>query len=149
MITTTVRDYLDGKLKGIEIEGVYIFKDNDYVLYVGKSVNIVKRLGQHLKPKNKLMASGIGAVVWLNAPLSLNWKLELMTPEDCRPYATEQRPIYKDPDRKLSISNAEYAMIYHCQPYFNGSNSLTKKPLPNHIRTIFDDIEAGATDKLF
>jgi len=144
MIQTTFKELLQGKLDTTDLEGIYVIRDGEHVLYVGRSTDVVERLHEHIE---NWPSSAIGDLFMLNRPQSYNWRIELMTPEECRPFLLSRSSMYEDARIPVGIEAAERAMILHYGPSMNGSLNLHPKPLPKHIKR--HEIEVGATDHLY
>lgn len=146
MIQATIRELVRGELDTIELSGIYIVRDGAHILYIGRSINVIDRLHQHINT-----ASAIGDTIWLNRPQSLSWQIELMEPEECRSIAVEEgKSAFKDLRRPIGIESAERAMIKHYHPCINTANNPNRLPVPKHIKCGWiGQISVGATDNLF
>ncbi len=145
MIQTTIGRFLKGEVDQVWLSGVYVFRDGEHVLYVGRSKDVVKRVYEHIE---KWSNSAIGNLVMLNKPQCLSWQIELLEPKECREFAIPFAPIYKDRDLEVPIETAEEAMIRHYGPCMNTQINVNPHKLPKHIKWIEVDL-AGITDNLF
>lgn len=138
MIQITIKDVLDGKIADIPERGIYIFRDGDCVLYVGKSIRVATRLKEQLQS-----ISALTDLIEINKPSSLFWQIEVMTVEECYPYALKEHPkgVY------LTLDTAEGVIIRHHQPCLNGSLNLNRGRLPAHIKR--RELIPGETDDLY
>lgn len=138
MIQITIKDVLEGNIAGIPDQGIYVFRDGDCVLYVGKSIHVLTRLKEQLRS-----ISALTDLIEANKPSSLFWQIEVMTVEECRLYALKERPngVY------LNLDTAEGVIIRHHQPCLNGSLNLNRGKLPAHIKR--HELIPGETDNLY
>lgn len=143
MLTVTVRDFLQGKLDHVEMQGIYLFRAGDDVLYVGCSVDLIERIYAHLKG----VSSGIGDLVYNNMPASKDWLVDLMEVEECSPVVQQFYPL--NAVVASDIEAVERCMIMHHRPCMNTANNPNGKPLPPHIRRYKDELEVGQTDDLY
>ena len=146
MIQATVKDLLQGELDHIELSGVYIVRDGEHVLYVGRSIDVIQRLHDHYE---KWTSSAIGDVIHTNAPQPYTWQLELFEPEECRAIVASQYSKYNDTTNLIDIELAEVSTIVHYHPCLNTSNNPKPNRLPKHIKRYPVEIRPGATDNLF
>ena len=146
MVQATIKDIIDGNLDQVDLSGIYIVRDGEHVLYVGRAVDVVQRLHDHIE---KWASSAIGDVIHANAPQSLSWQVELMGAEECRSISISFAPLYEDLLIPISIESAERYMIRHYHPSLNTSNNPNPNRLPSHIKRYPVKIQVGATDDLF
>ena len=88
MISTTVDGLVNEKIRREDVFDcvVYIVRDADLVLYVGKSeANVVDRLLSHIGEGDFgwTGTSSLGRLIKANMPESGDWQIELLTPEEC------------------------------------------------------------------
>lgn len=147
MIQATVRDFARGKLDAINYEGhfIYIIRDREHVLYVGRSVDTVRRLYEHISPTSRIASDEIGDLIWENRPASLSWQIELLTISDCMPFVKAQYPLWKLDDCSMDMAEKVMIRLYH--PSINKSNNPNPNPLPSHIKR--QALEIGLTDNLY
>jgi len=93
MLTISVGEFIDEDfcLDGPESYCIYVIRDGAIVFYVGKSVNIITRLWQHVAGELGYMlysmrASELGRFIAANMPDSRKWQIDLLTLDDCRHY---------------------------------------------------------------
>lgn len=145
MIRMKVKDFLKGKLIDMDYSShhVYIYRDGDFVFYVGKSEDIMARLWEHIGPVRGCSYYGrfgkcgddVGRLIEVNAPDSLFWEIELLTIEDCRAYLNEV-PSGGFYDTKLAI--VEKLLIEKFSPYLNGTFNANARSLTSKYRPLFD-----------
>jgi predicted GIY-YIG superfamily endonuclease len=147
MVRLTVRDFLQGKADKVAISGIYVVRDEECVLYVGRSKDVVTRLYNHIE---KWASHQLGDVIRINAPQSLSWQIELMEPEECRDIVKSigyQR--YEDTELTIDIELAEQSLIMHYHPCLNISNNVNPGRLHPHIKRYSVELEGGITDDLY
>jgi hypothetical protein len=88
MIKATIGNLLDGQLDGHEDTlgcVIYVVRDGDLVLYVGKAAGVIGRLWSHLGESTWGWTgiSRLGRLIQANLPAARYWQIELMTGEDC------------------------------------------------------------------
>ncbi len=128
MMTITVADVVDNTLSesGWGSFSIYVFRDGDFVLYVGKAEqNIIDRLEDHLGLSYR-PESQIGRLVNDNAPGSYQWKIDLLTMDDCQPIAARHFPTAK----LIDVITAERAIISEFRPPLNRQSNANARPLP-------------------
>lgn len=161
MIRATIGELLDGQLDGYESVNeciVYVVRDGDVVLYVGKAVRVIERLWSHLGTGSYGWTgiSQLGVLIQANLPMARRWSLELMTGEDCLSVLQEctgnkyftgangsgyllVKSISLDDgvrlEQRLAATNAEeleseLIRVYH--PCLNSAGNLKPTPLPDH-----------------
>jgi hypothetical protein len=129
MQTITVKDVLDNTLpeSGWEKYRIYVFRDGDFILYVGKTdQNIIDRLEEHLGLTFR-DSSLIGKLVEDNAPLSYSWHIDLMTLENCESIVHRHFPTCQMFDSRI----AEKALIWEYSPALNRESNPNPRPLPH------------------
>ncbi len=129
MLTITIADLFDNTLpeSGWGKFCVYIFRDNDFVLYVGKTENnIIDRLEAHLGITYRSQ-SLVGKLIEDNAPESHQWQIDLLTLDDCAPFIARHFPTSKETDVRL----AEQAMILEYCPPLNRESNPHARALPS------------------
>ena len=132
MLTITVADVIDNTLpeSGWGSFCIYVFRDKDFVLYVGKAEqNIIDRLEDHLglayRPK-----SLVGRLVDENAPESHKWQIDLLSSDDCMLIVAKHFPSAKSADA-LTL---ERAVIMEFRPPLNRQSNPSARPLPSKYR---------------
>lgn len=138
MIQITVRDIFNDNFTNVPDEGIYIFRDGEHVFYVGQSIDIGRRLHEHL-----LSTAQVGDLVRLNWPKSLSWQVEIMTVEECQPYVLREYPK----STSMWLDTAERVLIRYYHPSLNGKLNFSPSKLPAHIKR--RELEPGATDNLY
>ena len=79
MITTTVADVVKGYSGTTQGHYLYLYRDGEAILYVGKSIRPLERLLQHLGHDVRSLPDAIGLLIQDNLPNSLFWTVELYT----------------------------------------------------------------------
>lgn len=120
---------------------LYIYRDGDTILYVGKSVQPLERLLQHLGRALPYTPDNVGRVIQENMPESLTWSVDLYTLSDCQEvvkihkpgtFVAFQRYLAQETFRKEAMMIAEEALIRHHRPYLNQQNATWyDHPLPD------------------
>jgi hypothetical protein len=90
MIQTNINTALAGNVGDAAYHVIYLYRDGDTVLYVGRSADPLQRLTEHLGLTG--IASRLGDTITDNMPASLEWTLELYTLADCLPLVEQYRP---------------------------------------------------------
>jgi hypothetical protein len=150
MIKITITDLLNGFTEdpdAQDLHSLYLIRDGDVVFYVGKSENVIDRLLGHLGLGNWGWAGGSDSLVRLieaNLPQSLNWQIELLTVEDCKPYITDGLQL-RDPSSakgitlffiwERNIKLCEQCLIAHYHPCLNIIYNQHATPLPERYRS--------------
>ena len=130
VLTQQVADILHGKLaEEPHRRGIYIVRDGDIVLYVGKTERGVSRsvlkhcgIGADGAPPDQL-----GQLIIENAPESGNWQVEFLSPKNCAPYVGRSF-------MKIDIHNAERAIINHFRPCLSDTKDTNLPGLPERYR---------------
>ena len=128
MLTITVGDVLNDKLpdSGWGKFRIYVFRDQDFVLYVGKTEqNIIDRIEEHLGLSHR-EESHVGQLVADNLPHSLEWCIDLMTLDDCDVFVQHHFAVDHNKDVRL----AEQALIREYSPPLNRESNPNARPLP-------------------
>lgn len=139
MITLTIAEALKSAQEP-EDHYLYIYRDGEAVFYVGRSINPLERLLQHLGREKPYFPDAVGMVIWDNLPASLAWSVDLYTLVECVPYVAQhklaalsafQRELAQAPYSKQSVAIAEDALIRAYQPYLNVQGRTYHNPLPD------------------
>ena len=108
MITATIGELLSGKLDKMDTGGHYLYlvRDGETILYVGKSRDVIERLRGHLGDGGWVFygPSQLGEMIRVNLPQSRGWEVVLLTPADCG---------------AGDIDDAEEELIAHYNPHLN------------------------------
>jgi hypothetical protein len=129
MHTITVSDVLNDTLpdSGWGKFRIYVFRDQDFVLYVGKTEqNIIDRIEEHLGLSHR-EESHVGQLVSDNLPHSLDWYIDLMTLADCDLFVQRHFAVSHNADVRL----AEQAMIREYSPPLNRESNPNAHLLPH------------------
>lgn len=143
MIQTTVRAILHGDHNELTLNGIYLVRDGDCVLYVGRSFDVVERIIGHIE---HWANSPLGDVIRINASASLAWQVELREPEECREVV---RQVFCHETEVIAIETAERAMILSSHPCLNTANNVRPGRLADHIKRYPVELEPGITDNLY
>ncbi|MBI3742364.1 MAG: hypothetical protein HY257_11500 [Chloroflexi bacterium] len=147
MKTITIAQILDNALSesGWKDFCIYVFRDDDFVLYVGKSTqNIIDRLEEHLGLTYRDQ-SQVGRLIMENAPLSRSWSVDLLTLEDSLQFVREYFPESMGIDLEL----AERATILRHSPPLNGQSNPHPNALPRKYTTKRDEKIKAVIKKVF
>lgn len=128
MMTITVAEVIENTLpdSGWGSFCIYVFRDQDFVLYVGKTEqNIIDRLEDHLGLSYR-PGSLVGQLVDDNAPESHKWQIDLLTSDDCRSIVAKHFPSAQSVD----VLTIERAVIMEFRPPLNRQSNPNARPLP-------------------
>lgn len=109
---------------------VYIVRDNDFVIYVGKTTTGVSTRLQSHCGCGEWGWSGedsLGCFIRENKPDSDNWKVDIYTVDDCISELRSEKPYYKFFD----IDDAEQYFIHLHNPALNIVHNATPIKIPN------------------
>jgi len=125
MVTVTVGDIVDGQAQDHVEERIYIARDGEVIFYVGKSDRTIEeRILEHCGVGRFATLDALGLLITDNLPDSAHWQVDMMTIEDCKPFAEES-------DREgLDVAGAEIVMIAHYRPCLNAIHNRRPAPLP-------------------
>jgi hypothetical protein len=120
---------------------LYLYRDGDAIFYVGKSVQPLERLLQHLGRALPYAPDTVGQVILENMPASLSWLIDLYTLSDCRETVRAQMPgtvvgfqhlLAQGSLRNEAMTVAEEALIRQHRPHLNQQNATQyDNPLPD------------------
>jgi len=147
MKTVSIAQILDNALSesGWKDFCIYVFRDDDFVLYVGKTKqNIIDRLEEHLGLTYRDQ-SQVGRLIMENTPLSRSWSVDLLTLEDCLPFVREYFPD----STGLDLEHAERATILKHSPPLNGQSNPHPRALPPKYTAKRDEKIKAVVKKLF
>ncbi len=147
MKTVSVALVLDDSLpqSGWHDYCIYLFRDGDFVLYVGKTKqNAIDRLQEHLG-LTYADESQVGRLVEENAPLSYAWSVDLLTLDDCVPFVRKHFPESKE----LDLDLAERATILEYSPPMNEQSNPHPRALPRKYTAKRDAKISAAIKKVF
>ena len=111
---------------------VYVIRDAETVLYVGKSIDIPSRLGEHLGLYGRFgpgYPDRIGCVIHENLPESRSWAVDLLTVTACR----KELGMAMD-GLNWDVDKAEREMIRSLRPCVNVTYNEHGNPLPDQYR---------------
>lgn len=147
MQTITVNDVIDNTLPetGWEKFRIYVFRDEDFILYVGKTQeNIIDRLEAHMGLTDR-SESLVGKLVEDNAPLSYHWSIDLYTIDECVAMIRRHYPKA----RIIDIDLVESAMILEHSPALNQQINPHPRALPSKYTSKRDTRMLAAFKKAF
>jgi len=146
-MTITVGDVINNTLPESGWAGfhIYVFRDDDFILYVGKTEqNVIDRLEEHLGLTYR-SESKVGRLVKDNAPGSHCWHIDLMTLDDCAPFVRRHFSTSEEMDVRL----AEQAMILEYAPPLNRESNPQSRPLPHKYLLRKEARVKAAHEKVF
>jgi hypothetical protein len=165
MITAPLFRFLTNPGKKTRGHFLYSIGDTDTMLYVGRSLQPVKRLRHHITIKGLHEISTLGKVIYCNLPLSLSWQVQLYTLADCKQavydfYMSEQfhssLAVRTEWYREYShfaatdartqqynfslyhtgfLSDAEAALVWQYTPCINVIFNTNKRPYPPTVKS--------------
>jgi hypothetical protein len=145
MITITVWNLLNKDLLFEEHYCIYIFRDNDTILYIGMSKHdIANRLLAHINRGSWPAKGPLWDLLYYNAPECYNWQIDLLTLDDCDNVVKEQFPDIITYD----VERAERAMILHYCPCLNVENNPNGKRLPAYYKRPKQNFKNAPSDAL-
>jgi len=126
----SVGEFLDDEISFEKVAHykLYIVRENETVFYVGKSKRDAhSRLLEHFGIGTfGFHISSLGRLVLKNLPISRDWQIELLNPEDC---GIDE------------LDFAEEALIYELRPCLNKTSNRNPSPLPEEYQ---EDNSEGA-----
>ena len=133
MYQQAIGKILQGRGMRSSFRCVYVVRDKDKNLYVGKTRNsITTRINQHCatytSPKE---ASLLGKIINRNIPESYDWVVDVYTLEECLVAIQEKYPHVE----KVDHDEAELGMILIIKPTLNIMNNNRRTPLPEKFRS--------------
>jgi hypothetical protein len=141
MLTYSIRDIIEHTTELVRGEHyLYVVQDEEGLpLYVGQSLDPVRRLLAHMGISGNATSSHLGQLIREHWPLSFSWTVTLLTLQDCEHYVdrhfasllTRSNALerYFDPRfLKSAISLAEQALIAELRPCLNVEGHA--RPLP-------------------
>jgi hypothetical protein len=125
MITLKFKDFMDGNYKDDFEANLYLLKDGEKVLYIGITTQDIwnrwfDSRGSHIFRNSEgdyLGWTDAGKFVVKNIPVSLDWIIELYTPDDCKKILEEEFGI-AHVDR-FDIRFCESVLIAKFKPSLN------------------------------
>ncbi len=133
MLQISMKDALDeDTYQDAKHHYLYLYRDGETALYVGRSYDPIERLRQHMGQGRAIAADQVGDIIQDNLPASLAWTVELFTLADCLPLVARYMPgshqhytaCLDRPEQQQELAKvAETAMIDHYRPCLNGSGA--------------------------
>lgn len=125
VIRTTIRDVVHGDWNKIDPNNeplcVYVVRDEDAVLYVGRSVDPFNRLLEHFGDSLRGSNARIGTFYKDFKHEADSWIIEMYSREECEKIVKE---------KCINANRAEVMMILHFKPCLNHMNNDNPSPLP-------------------
>lgn len=154
MLTITTQDVLTKswiELNPDEIKYcIYLIRDKDAVLYIGRSQNPIERLEQHFGNHNYFSGkSNIGWYYRKYRSLAVSWAIDLYTVEECRTRLKDfllQKGYILD---RVDMQISEMVMIEYFHPSLNIHNNPNPSRLPKQYDHPLFQLKPGATDNLY
>jgi predicted GIY-YIG superfamily endonuclease len=116
MLSVTIQEALQGDSESAG-HVLYVIRDRRVIFYVGRSVDPLNRLEEHLghTGRNMYQPDRIGQLILKNHPASLIWTIDL--------YTLEER-------HSKEIGLAESELIHSLDPCLNFIGNKNRTPLP-------------------
>lgn len=137
MLTMAVKDFLEGTVEiGDALYCVYVVREGETILYVGRSSDPERRLREHFGQPWRSSGSAISVLFEQYPEEALAWQVDVYTLGECQPYVVSYLhrlpEVYRDPAHyEESMRDAEIAMILHLRPCLNVSNNPSPSRLPD------------------
>jgi hypothetical protein len=142
MLRLTIEDALNGMNDTVD-HCLYLYRDGETVLYIGRSTSPLERLQEHLgRGAYTRQISPLGTLILAHLPTSLTWRIELRTVAECEELVRHYRPecyewylqqMRKHLTREAS-EVAEEALIEHYRPYLNIMGNRQGQILPERYK---------------
>jgi predicted GIY-YIG superfamily endonuclease len=140
MLTLTIEEALKEYVDTGE-HYLYLYRDGDTIFYVGRSVQPLERLLQHLGRALPYAPDEVGQIIQEHMPESLHWTMDLYTLSDCQEAVKAHQPgnvvafqhyLAQETFRKKAMMIAEEALIRQHRPHLNQQNATWyDNPLPD------------------
>ncbi len=132
MIQASIREVLDGSSPVADMKGsVYVVREGDTVLYVGKADRMCLRDRLHWHLGEGLAGiSSLGDLIKANEPDSYQWQVQVLSVEECN----ELLHAHGDPHTRRKVNTAETYMIKLLRPCLNRTSNVDPMPLPMQYR---------------
>lgn len=129
MITLTIQEVRDSMEK-TQWHCVYVYRDKDTYLYIGRSVHPCERLREHLGETTSYpLSDSVGDIIIDNMPESLHWTVEIWALQELRP-DLYQEALKTDKLDQL-VNDLEEYLIGHFKPHLNVLGRNYRNPLPD------------------
>ena len=122
---------------------LYLFRDGETILYVGRSHRPLERLREHLGwGEYEAQASHLGDIILKQFPGSLAWTVDFYTLAECQDLVAQCRPEYalwfEEQIKKNLVREAseiaEEVFIEHYRPCLNIAGNSQGQLLPEKYR---------------
>ena len=148
MISTTIQEALKMDSSEFEDHYLYLVRDGETVFYVGRSKNLLNRLGQVFGYTSPIDTMELRYLYMDNLPQSNAWVFEAFTLSDCEEEVMEYernysrnfnkeryRKRYYDPERlETSMKIAQQVLILKYKPCLNTIGNPTPSALPKNYK---------------
>lgn len=148
MITVSVQDILTKSIDELEALDpyclgycIYLIRDADTTLYIGRAKDPIDRLTQHFGRSKRHSGAAIGVFYQEHKDLSVCWIINIYTLEEC-----EQ--ILKQDLRRGESPHAEHLFIQHFRPCLNEKSNPNPSPLPERYQRRKLNLDNNAVDVL-
>lgn len=121
MLLLTIKEALESSAERTEGQCLYLYRDEDTIFYVGRSIHPLERLKQHV-----LRTDAIGSLILDNMPESFLWTMEIWTVQELRPDVHMDIPL-----QDIYAASLEMDFIAEKNPCLNALNRTSSNPLPD------------------
>jgi hypothetical protein len=140
MLTIPVPNILDRSYPDTEEPyHIYVIRDADTILYIGKSVDPIQRLEEHFHMSWRSSGADIGMFYEQFQRYASDWSVDLYTPKECETVTSQ--------DCCKTMDLAEVAMIKHFHPCLNCHYNSQPSPLPDKYHEMMY-LADNAVDKI-
>lgn len=148
MLQLTVQDILTKSIDELEALDpnclgycIYLIRDVESTLYIGRANDPIERLMQHFGRTYRSSGASIGPFYQQHKDLSAYWIIDIYTLEEC-----EQ--VLKQELRRGGSPYAERLFIQHFRPCLNGTYNPNPSPLPERYQRRKLNLDNNAVDVL-
>ena len=142
MLQLTIREALEGAIDTSDHD-LYLYRDDETVLYIGRSTSPLERLREHLgMGLYNRRISALGTLILAQKPGSFSWVMELRTVSECEALIHRYRPevfgwYLQQREKHLTREASEVAeqvLIEHYHPCLNVIGNRHGQTLPERYR---------------
>ena len=148
MLQLTVQDILTKSIDELEALDpnclgycIYLIRDEEVVLYIGRANDPIERLMQHFGRASRSSGAAIGRFYQEHKDFSEGWTIDIYTLEDC------EQVLNLDLQRGRS-PHAERLFIQHFRPCLNDTNNPNPSKLPERYQRRKLNLDNNAVDVL-